>query len=89
MKFFSLLLTTSAALLIAGCDNARNEFNKAYDQAFTENWKSSFVKSCSNGDVQRATICTCLAEKSVEKLKVEQLSDIEVIKKEIFPLCRG
>lgn len=82
------LLTAFSMLLFAGCGEYKKTFNEAYDKAFIEGWRSSFIKSCVGNDDSKLTVCTCVADKSIASLSVEQLKDVEVIKEKILPQCR-
>ena len=83
-----MLLSACFIALIPGCGEAKKGFDKAYDQAFVESWKSSFVSSCAKGDEKKLQLCTCVAEKSVANLPVDQLNNVEIIKERIVPQCK-
>ncbi|WP_313953188.1 hypothetical protein [Accumulibacter sp.] len=83
-----LLLAVSSMALISGCGDSKKAFDKKYDKAFIDSWKSKFISSCVGGDNRKSAICHCVANKSIESLSVEQLNDAEVIKEKIVPQCR-
>ena len=88
-----LLLAVSLTSLLTGCDDFKKAFNESYnkklaEKSFTESWKNEFVKSCVGNDNSKLTICSCVANKSIETLSEKQLNDIDVIKEKILPLCK-
>lgn len=86
-----LFLAACSMLLISGCGDLKEGFeegfNKEYDKAFIESWRSGFVNSCVGGDNRKSTICNCVADKSIKDLSVEQLNDLKVIQGKILPRC--
>jgi hypothetical protein len=89
MKRLAIFIIAAYSMtLISGCDDFKKSFNKEYDKAFIESWKSSFVSSCVGDDNRKSTFCNCVANKSIASLSVEQLKNIEVIKEKSIPQCR-
>src|SRR3972149_11523048 len=67
--------------VFGGCKGTK----EAYDKAFVPAWKESFTKSCIGDDSsqEKKDLCTCVGEKAVAELTVEQLSDISYATKYI------
>lgn len=88
-KSKALVIAIFSIILVAGCDGSKKTYNEAYDKAFIENWKASFIKSCINGseDVHKSNFCNCIANKSLEKLTQEELKNTKLVKEKIVPMC--
>lgn len=65
--------------LLAGCDNVIEETKKSFNDSFRENYKTSFIDSCteSSGDERFRDVCTCVADDLLSQLSVTDLMDTE------------
>ena len=89
-KSKALVTAIFSIILVAGCDGSKKTYNEAYDKAFIENWKASFIKSCINGseDARKSNFCNCIANKSLENLTKDELNNTEMMKEKIVPMCK-
>lgn len=84
-----------AVTFTAGCsEDFKREFKEAYDKSFRDSFRESFISSCtdSRGEEEIQTMCACVADDLLQSLKVDQLNDLDLVKKHIdeisLPKCQ-